>query len=98
VERGLHGRRGWPAKEKGGGSAKWGEKGGRPKKGQMGERATTRVSLREKRNDAIDDSGLASNGPHPRTEDQPLAKNFFGILSFTTKRDTPFIGDTFRYT
>jgi hypothetical protein len=72
--------------------------GAPPQTRQRGQRATTRVSLREKRNDAIDDSGLASNGPHPRTEDQPLAKNFFGILSFTTKRDTPFIGDTFRYT
>jgi hypothetical protein len=35
------------------------------KKGQKGERVTTRVSLREKRNDATDDSDLASNGPQP---------------------------------
>ena len=35
------------------------------KKAQKGERATTRVSLREKRNDATDDSNLASNGPQP---------------------------------
>jgi hypothetical protein len=60
-----------------------GEKGG-GQEGQKGERATTRVSLREKQNDATDDSDLASNGPqpffpHPRTEDQPLA-TFFGIL------------------
>jgi hypothetical protein len=61
----------------------WGEKGG-GQEGQKGERATTRVSLREKQNDATDDSDLASNGPQPfsphlRTEDQPLA-TFFGIL------------------
>jgi hypothetical protein len=42
-----------------------GERGVATKKGQKGERATTRVSLREKRNDAIDDSDLASNGPQP---------------------------------
>jgi hypothetical protein len=43
-----------------------GEKGGwAAKKGQKGKRATTRVSLREKRNDATDDSDLASNGPQP---------------------------------
>jgi hypothetical protein len=42
----------------------WGRKGA-AKKGQKGERANTRVSLREKRNDAIDDSDLASNGPQP---------------------------------
>jgi hypothetical protein len=43
----------------------WGEKrgGGAAKKGQKGERVTTRVSLREKRNDTTDDSDLASNGP-----------------------------------
>jgi hypothetical protein len=35
------------------------------KKGQKGERATTRVSLWEKRNDATDDSDSASNGPQP---------------------------------
>jgi hypothetical protein len=66
MERGFHGRRGRPAKGKGGGAAKCvGEKGGGGKKGQKGERVTTRVSLREKRNDATDDSDLASNGPHP---------------------------------
>jgi hypothetical protein len=42
-----------------------GRKGGAAKKGQKGEKATTRVSLREKRNDATDDSDLASNGPQP---------------------------------
>jgi hypothetical protein len=56
--------------------------------GGKGERATIRVSLGEKRNDATDDSDLASNGPqpffpHPRTEDQPLA-TFFGILQLVT--------------
>jgi hypothetical protein len=61
-----------------------GGRGGAPKKGQTGERATTRVSLREKRNDATDDSDLASNGPqpffpHPPTEDQPLATFFWDI-------------------
>jgi hypothetical protein len=60
-----------------------GRKGG-GQEGQKGERATTRVSLREKQNDATDDSDLASNDPqpffpHPRTEDQPLA-TFFRIL------------------
>ena len=65
----------------------WGRKGG-DQEGQKGKRATTRVSLREKRNDATDDSDLASNGPqpffpHPRTEDQPLA-TFFGILQLVT--------------
>jgi hypothetical protein len=52
--------------------------------GAKGEKATTRVSLREKQNDATDDSDLASNGPqpffpHPRTEDQPLATFFWDI-------------------
>jgi hypothetical protein len=89
VERGFHGRRGWPDKGRGEGVAKCvggGERGGQ--EGQKGERATIRVSLGEKRNDATDDSDLASNGPqpffpHPRTEDQPLA-TFFGILQLVT--------------
>jgi hypothetical protein len=60
------GGEGQPAKGKGGGAAKcWGKRGVEAKKGQKGERATTRVSLREKRNDATDDSDLASNGPQP---------------------------------
>jgi hypothetical protein len=63
-----------------GGQVCGGEKGGRPRRAK-GERATTRVSLREKRNDTIDDSDSATNGPqpffpHPRTEDQPLATFF----------------------
>jgi hypothetical protein len=89
VERAFHGRRGRPAKGRGERAAKsvGGERGGGGQEGQKGERATTRVSLREKRNDATDDSDLASNGPqplfpHPRTEDQPLS-TFFGILHST---------------
>jgi hypothetical protein len=44
--------------------------------------------LREKRNDATDDSDLASNGPqpffpHPRTEHQPLATFFLGYYRTT---------------
>jgi hypothetical protein len=61
-----------------------GDKGGGGQEVQIGERATTRVSLREKRNDATDDSDLASNDPqpffpHPHTEDQPLATFFWDI-------------------
>jgi hypothetical protein len=97
VERGFHGRRGRPAKGRGEGAAKcvWGRNGG-GQEGQKGERATTRVSFREKRNDAIDDSDLGSNGPqpffpHPCTEDQPLA-TCFGILHSTPlKRISPRI-------
>jgi hypothetical protein len=91
VERGCHGRRGRPTKGKGGGAAKCGggRGGGAAKKGQKGKKATTRVSLREKQNDATDDSDLASNGPqpffpHPRTEDQPLATfclGYYKLLS-----------------
>jgi hypothetical protein len=50
--------------ERGRGGEVWGGGGG----GQVGAKwgkATTRVSLREKRNDATDDSDLASNGPQP---------------------------------
>jgi hypothetical protein len=65
-----------------------GERGWAAKKGQKGKKATTRVSLREKRNDATDDSDLASNGPqpffpHPRTEHQPLATFFLGYYRTT---------------
>jgi hypothetical protein len=42
-----------------------GGRGGGGQEGAKGERATTRVSLREKRNDGTDDSDLASNGPQP---------------------------------
>jgi hypothetical protein len=66
VERGCHGRRGRPAKGKRGrGGQVWGGGGIAAKYGQKGEKATTRVSLREKRNDTTDDSDLASNGPQP---------------------------------
>jgi hypothetical protein len=44
-------------------------------KGEKGERATTRVSLREKRNDATDDSDLASNGPQPFSHIHALKVN-----------------------
>jgi hypothetical protein len=88
VERAFHGRRGRPAKGRGERAAKsvGGERGGGGQEGQKGERATTRVSLREKRNDATDDSDLASNGPqpffpHPRTEDQSLATFFLGYYT-----------------
>jgi hypothetical protein len=58
------GGEGRPAKGKGRGGQVWeGKKGVAAKKGQKGERATTRVSLREKRNDATYDSNLASNDP-----------------------------------
>jgi hypothetical protein len=73
--------------EKGRGGQVGGKKGGRPKKGQKGERATTRVSLREKRNDATDDSDLASNGPQPFSHIHApkinLWQHFFGILHST---------------
>jgi hypothetical protein len=100
VESGFHGRRGRSAKGRGKGwPSVWGEKGGwvgaakkgsRPRPPQhahTGERATTRVSLREKRNDTTGDSDLASNDPqpffpHPRTEDQPLATFFWDITKF----------------
>jgi hypothetical protein len=62
----------------------WGGETGAAKQGQKGERATTRVSLQEKRNNVTDDFDLASNSPqpffpHPHTKDQPLA-TFFCIL------------------
>jgi hypothetical protein len=79
----MGGEGGQPRGEGKGRPSVWGAgtKRGRPRRAK-GERATTRVSLREKRNDATDDSDSASNGPqpffpHPRTEDQPLATFFF---------------------
>jgi hypothetical protein len=59
------GGEGRPAKGKGEGRPSVGERGVAAKKGKKGGRATTRVSLWEKRNDARDDSDLASNGPQP---------------------------------
>jgi hypothetical protein len=85
----MGGEGGQPRGEGKGRPCVWGEKEGGDQEGQKGERATTRVSLWEKRNDATDDSDLASNGPqpffpHPRTEDLPLA-TFFGILQAQSK-------------
>ena len=61
-----------------------GGKGLAAKQGQKGEKATTRVSLREKRSDATDDSDLASNGPQPFSHIHASKINlwqlFFGIL------------------
>jgi hypothetical protein len=61
----------------------WGRKGG-DQDGQKGKRATTRVSLQEKRNDATDDSDLASNDPQPFSPIHALKINlwstFFEIL------------------
>jgi hypothetical protein len=72
------GGEGWPTQGKGGGAAK-----------QKGERATTRVSLREKRNDATDDFDLASNGPQPFSHIHApkinLLQYFFGILHIPYK-------------
>jgi hypothetical protein len=59
------GGEGRPTKGKWGGAAKCGGRGVAAKKGPTGANATTRVSLRDKRNDATDDSDLASNGPQP---------------------------------
>jgi hypothetical protein len=61
-------------KRGGGGSQEWGKRG----------RVATRVSLREKRNDASDDSDLASNGPksfsHIHAPKINLWQRFLGIL------------------
>jgi hypothetical protein len=65
MESGCHGRRVAASQGKGEGRPNVGERGVEAKKGKKGGRATTRVSLREKRNDATDDSDLASNGPQP---------------------------------
>jgi hypothetical protein len=70
--------------ERGRGGQVCGGERGAAKKGQNGERVTTRVSLREKRNDATDDSDLASNGPQPFSHIHApkinLWQHFFGIL------------------
>jgi hypothetical protein len=85
----MGGEGGQPRGEGKGRPSVWGGggRGGGGQEGQIGERTTTRVSLREKRNDTTDDSDLASNDPqpffpHPRTEDQPLA-TFFGTLQIS---------------
>jgi hypothetical protein len=59
---------------------------GAAKKAKRGKRPPPTVSLREKRNDATDDSDLASNSPqpffpHPCIKDHPLA-TFFGSFVF----------------
>jgi hypothetical protein len=79
-----------------GGQMCGGRKGG-GQEGQKGEKATTRVSLREKRNDATDDSDLASNDPqpffpHPCTEDQPLATFFLGYYTTYRLASSPEVG------
>jgi hypothetical protein len=91
MESGCHGRRGAASQgERGRGDQVWGGRGGvAAKKGQKGERATTRVSLREKRNDATDDFDLASNGPQPFSHIHApkinLLQYFFGILHIPYK-------------
>jgi hypothetical protein len=66
--------------ERGRGGQVWG--GG--ERDKRGKRATTRVSLREKRSDARDDSDLASNDPQPFSHIHApkinLWQQFFGIL------------------
>jgi hypothetical protein len=84
VEGGFHGRRGGGQQRGRGGAAKCGERGVAAKKGETGGRAATRVSLREKRNDASDDSELASNGSqsfsHIHAPKINLWQHFLGIL------------------
>jgi hypothetical protein len=58
------GGEGAASKGEGEGRPSVGEGGWRPRKGKRGG-AATRDSLREIRNDASDDSDLASNGPQP---------------------------------
>jgi hypothetical protein len=65
VEGGCHGRRGGGQQRGRGGAAKCGGRGLAAKKGEKGGGPATRDSLREIRNDASDDSDLASNGPQP---------------------------------
>jgi hypothetical protein len=59
-------------------------RGWQPRMGEKGGRVATRVSLREKRNDASDDSDLASNGPksfsHIHAPKINLWQRFLGIL------------------
>jgi hypothetical protein len=86
VERGCHGSRGRPVQgERGEGwPSVGGGEGVAAKSGQKGENATTRVSLREKRSDATNDSELASNGPqlfsHIHAPKINIWQHFFGIL------------------
>jgi hypothetical protein len=59
------GGEGAASKGEGEGRPSVGEGGVAAKKGEKGGGAATRDSLREIRNDASDDSDLASNGPQP---------------------------------
>jgi hypothetical protein len=82
----MGGEGGQPRGEGKGRPSVWvGRKGGQ--EGQKGKRATARVSLREKRNDATDDSDLASNDPQPffhiHAPKIILWQLFFGILQPT---------------
>jgi hypothetical protein len=61
----------------------WRKGGGQ--EGQKGERVTTRVSLREKRNDTIDDSDLASNGPQPTSTHRRSTFGNFVFWDITTE-------------
>jgi hypothetical protein len=90
VESGCYGRRAAASQGEGGGAAKCGSGkggGGGQEGAKGGEKATTRVSLREKRNDATDDSDLAFNSPQPFSHIHApkikLWKHFFGILHST---------------
>jgi hypothetical protein len=84
----MGGESGQPRGEGKGRPSVWGGERGGGKKGKRGKGPPLGFLWGEKRNDATDDSDLASNGPqpffpHPRTEDQPLA-TFFGILQLVT--------------
>jgi hypothetical protein len=72
-----------PREEGKGRPSMWGRKGG-GQAGAKGGKGHTRVSFREKRNDATDDSDLASNGPQPffptSMHRRSTFGNFFGIL------------------
>jgi hypothetical protein len=90
VEGSCHGRRGGGQQRGRGGAAKCGGRGVAAKKGEKG--GGTRVSLREKRNDASDDSDLASNGPQPFSHILApkinLRQHFFGILHSTPLKNS----------
>jgi hypothetical protein len=63
-----------------------GGRGWRPSRGKRGEKATTRVSLREKRNNATYDSDLVSNGPqlfsHIHAPKINIWQHFLGYYSW----------------
>jgi hypothetical protein len=70
-----------------------GGKGVAAMSGQKGEKATTRVSLREKRSDATDDSDLASIGPQPFSHIHApkinLWQHFFWDITLTPLKKNP---------